>query len=64
MQAVHVLLLSQTIMPNFATLVRWRAHRQVLRQSVGWFEDDFAGRIANRIMQILPAADEVVFSDV
>lgn len=64
MQAVHVLLLSQTIMPNFATLVRWRAHRQVLRQSVGWFEDDFAGRIANRIMQILPAADEVVFSGV
>ena len=64
MQAFHVLLLSQTIMPNFATLVRWRAHRQVLRQSVGWFEDDFAGRIANRIMQILPAADEVVFSGV
>ena len=33
----------------------------MLRQSVGWFEDDFAGRIANRIMQIPPAADEVVF---
>jgi ATP-binding cassette subfamily B multidrug efflux pump len=32
-----------------------------LRQSVGWFEDDFAGRIANRIMQTPPAAGEVVF---
>jgi ATP-binding cassette subfamily B multidrug efflux pump len=33
----------------------------VLRQSVGWFENDFAGRIANRIMQTPPAAGEAVF---
>ncbi|WP_019954281.1 ABC transporter ATP-binding protein [Yoonia vestfoldensis] len=62
--AVHVLqvmLLNNTILPNFGTLVRWRAHRHVLRQSVGWFEDDFAGRIANRIMQTPPAVGEVVF---
>lgn len=62
--AVHVfqvMLLNNTILPNFGTLVRWRAHRHVLRQSVGWFEDDFAGRIANRIMQTPPAAGEVVF---
>jgi ATP-binding cassette subfamily B multidrug efflux pump len=32
-----------------------------LRQSVGWFEKDFAGRITNRIMQTPPAAGEVVF---
>jgi ATP-binding cassette subfamily B multidrug efflux pump len=42
-------------------LVRWRAHNHVLRQSVGWFENDFAGRIANRIMQTPPAAGEAVF---
>ncbi len=60
-QAVDVLLLNNAIMPNYGTLFRWRAHRQVLRQSVGWFEDDFAGRIANRIMQTPPAAGEVVF---
>ncbi|MEL6684354.1 MAG: ABC transporter ATP-binding protein [Pseudomonadota bacterium] len=62
--AVHMLqimLLNNTILPNFGTLVRWRAHRHVLRQSVGWFEDDFAGRIANRIMQTPPAAGAVVF---
>ncbi|MFN3662629.1 ABC transporter ATP-binding protein [Yoonia sp.] len=58
---VQVMLLNNTILPNFGTLVRWRAHRHVLRQSVGWFEDDFAGRIANRIMQTPPAAGEVVF---
>ena len=61
MQAFHVLSLNQNIMPNFGTLVRWRAHRQVLRQLVGWFEDDFAGRIANRIMETPPAEGEVVF---
>lgn len=57
----QVMLLNNTIMPNFSALVRWRAHRHVLRQSVGWFEDDFAGRIANRIMQTPSAATEVMF---
>ena len=61
LQAVGVLLLNQSVMPNYGTLIRWRAHRHVLRQSVGWFEDDLAGRIANRIMQTPPAAGEVVF---
>ncbi len=60
-QAAHVLLLNNAILPNFGTTVRWRAHKHVLRQSVGWFENDFAGRIANRIMQTPPAAGEVVF---
>jgi ATP-binding cassette subfamily B multidrug efflux pump len=61
MQGIDVMLLNNAIMPNVGTLFRWRAHRQVLRQSVGWFENDFAGRIANRIMQTPPAAGEVVF---
>ena len=57
----HFALLNNTMMPNLGTLIRWRAHRHVLRQSVGWFENDFAGRIANRVMQTPPAANEVVF---
>jgi ATP-binding cassette subfamily B multidrug efflux pump len=60
-QAANVAILNNTILPNFGTLIRWRAHRQVLRQSVGWFENDFAGRIANRIMQTPPSAGEAVF---
>ncbi|NNF73146.1 MAG: ABC transporter ATP-binding protein [Rhodobacteraceae bacterium] len=60
-QAIDVALLNNAILPNFGTLIRWRAHRHVLRQSVGWFENDFAGRIANRIMQTPPAAGEAVF---
>ncbi len=61
LQGLNVLLLNNAIMPNYGTLFRWRAHRHVLRQSVGWFESDFAGRIANRIMQTPPAAGEAVF---
>lgn len=54
-------LVNNTILTNMATLVRWRGHRHVMRQSVGWFEGDFAGRIANRVMQTPPAAGEVAF---
>ncbi|WP_323779169.1 ABC transporter ATP-binding protein [Leisingera sp.] len=60
-QLLDVMLLNNAILPNFGTLIRWRAHKHVLRQSVGWFENDFAGRIANRIMQTPPAAGEVIF---
>lgn len=58
---LDVALLHNTILPNFGTMIRWRAHRHVLRQPVGWFESDFAGRIANRIMQTPPAAGDAVF---
>ena len=60
-QGLHVALLNNAVLPNFGSLIRWRAHRHVLRQSVGWFENDFAGRIANRIMQTPPAAGDAVF---
>jgi ATP-binding cassette, subfamily B, multidrug efflux pump len=58
---VNVALLHNTILPNFGTMIRWRAHSHVIRQPVGWFESDFAGRIANRIMQTPPAAGDAVF---
>ncbi len=60
-QALDVAVLNNAILPNYGTLFRWRAHRHVLQQSVGWFENDFAGRIANRIMQAPPAAGEAIF---
>ena len=59
--ALDVLLINNTLMVNVATLFRWRAHKHVLRQSIGWFESDFAGRIANRVMQTPRSAGEVVF---
>ncbi|CAD5108725.1 ABC transporter ATP-binding protein [Zestomonas carbonaria] len=48
---VHDLLVHQTISPGLSTLVRWQNHSYVLRQSLGFFQNDFAGRIAQRIMQ-------------
>jgi len=56
-----VALLHNTILTNFGIMLRWRAHAHVLRQPVGWFESDFAGRIANRIMQAPTAAGDAVF---
>ncbi|MGB3278337.1 MAG: ABC transporter ATP-binding protein [Pseudorhodobacter sp.] len=58
---LNTALIHNAILPNFGTLIRWRAHRHVLRQPVGWFESDFAGRIANRVMQTPPAAGDAVF---
>ena len=60
-QTLSAALLNQSLMPNVGTIVRWRSHRHVLRQSVGWFQNDFAGRIANRMMQTAPAVGEATF---
>ena len=49
--ALHDLLVNQAIVPNLTTRIRWQNHRYVIRQSLGFFQNDYAGRIANRIMQ-------------
>ncbi|TWI52840.1 ATP-binding cassette subfamily B multidrug efflux pump [Pseudomonas duriflava] len=49
--SLHDLLVHQTITPSLTTLIRWQNHRYVLKQSLSFFHNDFAGRIANRIMQ-------------
>ena len=49
----------QLIMGPVSALVRWRAHSYVVRQSLGFFQNDFAGRIANRVMQVGPAVRDV-----
>jgi len=49
--AIHIMVMNQGIVPSFTNLVRWQTHRYVLRQSMGFFQDDFAGRIANKVLQ-------------
>lgn len=49
--ALHDLLVHQTINPGLNTLVRWQNHRYVLKQGLSFFHNDFAGRIAQRILQ-------------
>jgi ATP-binding cassette subfamily B multidrug efflux pump len=54
----HDLLVQQALAPSFTNLVRWQTHHYVLRQSVGFFTNDFAGRIASKIIQTGPALRE------
>ena len=49
--ALHAITINQIIAANFTHLIRWQAHRYVLRQSIAFFQNDFAGRIANKVMQ-------------
>jgi len=49
--ALHDLLVHQTISPGMTSLIRWQNHSYVLKQSLNFFQNDFAGRIAQRIMQ-------------
>ncbi|MGO4303929.1 ABC transporter ATP-binding protein [Cupriavidus sp. RAF12] len=48
---LHDILVHQVINPSLANLIRWQNHRYVLKQSLSFFQNDFAGRIAQRIMQ-------------
>jgi ATP-binding cassette, subfamily B, multidrug efflux pump len=54
----HDLLTQQTIAPGWTNLIRWQAHRYVLRQSLDYFANDFAGRIASNVVQTGPALRE------
>ena len=38
-----------SLVPGIGNLVRWRNHRYVLRQSLSYFQNDFAGRIAQKV---------------
>jgi ATP-binding cassette subfamily B multidrug efflux pump len=50
----------QGLLGNFASRTRWQAHRYLLRQSLEFFQDDFAGRVATKMMQTALRVREVV----
>ena len=49
--ALHAVLRFQGIEPALTNIVRWQSHLYVLRQSLAFFHNDFAGRIANKVLQ-------------
>lgn len=53
-------LINLAIVPSLTTLVRWRSYRYVIRQSLGFFQNDFAGRISQKVMQTGMAVREAV----
>ena len=46
---------------NAANLFRWRAHDHLIKQSVGWFQEDLAGRTASRLVLMGNYATDVIF---
>ena len=58
--AAHSLVLQQTLYGNFPMRVRWMMHRYLLKQSYAYFQNEFSGRIATKVMQTALAVREVV----
>ena len=57
---VQAMITNQAIAPGLTNLIRWQSHWHVVRQSWTYFQNDFAGRIANRVMQTGPSLRESV----
>src|SRR5579875_1441026 len=64
LEAVQDMLTNQAINPGFSNMVRWQNHWHVVRQSWSFFQNDFAGRIANRVMQTGPSLRDSVVSGI
>jgi ATP-binding cassette subfamily B multidrug efflux pump len=48
---LDTLVRNHAIVPNLVNLVRWQSHWHVIRQSWSYFQNDFAGRLANKVLQ-------------
>ncbi|WP_088330553.1 ABC transporter ATP-binding protein [Lacimicrobium sp. SS2-24] len=57
---LHSLINHQTLLGNFPMRIRWQAHRHLLGQSLGFFQDEFAGRVATKVMQTALSVRETV----
>ena len=57
---VWELLFHQAFAGNFPMMIRWQAHRYLLRQTLSFFQDDFAGRLATTVMQTALAVREAL----
>ncbi|ENK3145072.1 ABC transporter ATP-binding protein [Vibrio alginolyticus] len=57
---LYSLLVHQTLLGNYPMSIRWLAHRYLLNQSLNFYQDDFAGRVATKVMQTSLAVRETV----
>ncbi|EJG1990008.1 TPA: ABC transporter ATP-binding protein [Vibrio parahaemolyticus] len=57
---IYSLLVHQTLLGNYPMSIRWLAHRYLLNQSLNFYQDDFAGRVATKVMQTSLAVRETV----
>jgi ATP-binding cassette subfamily B multidrug efflux pump len=57
---MHGVILHQGLMGNYPMAIRWKAHNYLLLQSMAFYHDEFAGRIATKVMQTALAVRETV----
>ncbi len=57
---LHSLLLHQSLLGNYPMSIRWLAHRYLLKQSMQFYHDEFAGRVATKVLQTALAVRETV----
>ena len=57
---IQSLFMFQTIFANHPMLIRWQAHRYLLGQSLAFFQNEFAGRVSQKVMQTALAVRDAV----
>ena len=57
---VRALIIHQSLLGNFPMRIRWQAHRHLLDQSIEFYQHEFAGRIATKVMQTALAVRESI----
>ena len=57
---IQAMLKQQTLAANFPMLLRWNFHRLMLGQSMSFYQDEFAGRVATKVMQTALAVRDCV----
>ncbi len=57
---LQTLLTHQTLLGNYPMKIRWQAHNYLLAQSLSFFQNEFAGRVATKVMQTSLAVRETV----
>ncbi len=60
--AFGALIEEQVIVPGFFTLMRWQSHKHVVAQSLTFFQNDLAGRMAQKVLQGGQAAGDMMIS--
>ena len=57
---IHTLTMHQVLAGNFPMIARWQMHRFLLRHSMTFFANEFAGRVSTKVMQTALAVRESV----
>ena len=57
---LHSLFIHQSLLGNYPMAIRWNAHRYLLKQSLNFYSNEFAGRVSTKVMQTALSVRETV----